>query len=108
MRELLPAKWLIEELGQSLGLKQEEVSTISTVWKDNNDALVLATNPMPRMTPRSKYIGVKYHWFRIWINSPEGKFVIKPVESSLQKADIFTKLLPKNKFRAKRKMLMGW
>eukprot|EP00957_Ditylum_brightwellii_P200482 15283710-Ditylum_brightwellii.AAC.1 len=51
MQELLPAKWLIEELAQSLELEQDDVSTISTIWENNNGVLVLATNPMPRMTP---------------------------------------------------------
>eukprot|EP00957_Ditylum_brightwellii_P145305 11066846-Ditylum_brightwellii.AAC.1 len=56
MQELLPAKWLVEELAQSLGLERDDFSTISTIWENNNGALVLATNPMLRMTPRSKHI----------------------------------------------------
>eukprot|EP00957_Ditylum_brightwellii_P160821 12243405-Ditylum_brightwellii.AAC.1 len=48
---LLPAKWLMEELAQSLGLEQDVVSIISTIWEDNNGVLVLASNPMLRMPP---------------------------------------------------------
>ena len=34
----------------------------STVYEDNNRAIVVATSPS--MTPTSKHIAVKYHWFR--------------------------------------------
>eukprot|EP00957_Ditylum_brightwellii_P138129 10529155-Ditylum_brightwellii.AAC.1 len=61
MKELLPVCWLIEELASALDLKRDSSSTIPTVWEDNKGALILANSPMPRMTPCSKYIGVKYH-----------------------------------------------
>ena len=34
----------------------------SQVFEDNNGALILSETPM--MTPRTKNIAVKYHWFR--------------------------------------------
>ena len=34
----------------------------STIYEDNNEAIFVATGP--RMTPTSKHITVKYHWFR--------------------------------------------
>ena len=37
---------------------------ISQAYKDNEAALILANSTVPKMTPRSKHIGVKYHWFR--------------------------------------------
>ena len=42
----------------------------------------------PSMTPTSKKIAVKYHWFRQHIGK---EFVIRKIESENQKADIFTK-----------------
>eukprot|EP00957_Ditylum_brightwellii_P014791 1115148-Ditylum_brightwellii.AAC.1 len=68
MQELLPIRWLVEELADTMFLDQPQEMLVSTVWEDNNGALILANNSLPQMTPRSKYIGVKYHWFRSWIN----------------------------------------
>eukprot|EP00957_Ditylum_brightwellii_P148384 11296925-Ditylum_brightwellii.AAC.1 len=70
MQELLPIMWLVEELADALPLDQLQETLVSTVLKDNNGALILANNSLPQMTPRSKYIGVKYHWFSSWINKP--------------------------------------
>eukprot|EP00957_Ditylum_brightwellii_P163603 12456758-Ditylum_brightwellii.AAC.1 len=68
MRELLPVRWLMEELATTLKLERDSLSTISTMWEDNQGAFMLANAPMPRMTPCSKYIGIKYHWIRSWID----------------------------------------
>eukprot|EP00957_Ditylum_brightwellii_P036032 2730173-Ditylum_brightwellii.AAC.1 len=106
MRELLPACWLMDELAQALKLKRELLSMVSTVWEDNDRALILANSPMPHMTPCSKHIGVKYHWFHLWIDGLT--VVVKPIESAFQKADILTKPLSRLDFAVKQKMLMGW
>eukprot|EP00957_Ditylum_brightwellii_P123837 9440203-Ditylum_brightwellii.AAC.1 len=66
VHELLPAKWLLEELSQQLELGRESLSTLSTVWEDNNGSLALANMIMPHMTPCSKHIGQ--------INSKEQKW----------------------------------
>jgi hypothetical protein len=75
------------------------------VFEDNNGALGLALSP--RITPRTKYIGVKYHFFREHIGVDKG-ITIHKIESAEQKADIFTKGLPEATFRAIRKLLCGW
>ena len=77
----------------------------STVFEDNNGALGLAT--APKMTPRTKHIGIKYHWFKSHIGKENGVEIIK-VESENQKADIFTKGLTVVLLRRIRKLLMGW
>ena len=77
----------------------------STIFEDNNGALGLAT--APKMTPRTKHIGVKYHWFKSHISEEEG-IMIKKVDSEAQKADILTKGLVQEKFEAIQKLLMGW
>lgn len=104
MRDLLPLKGLISEVLTSYGVSLEEENTHSTVFEDNNGTLSLARTPA--MTPRTKHIGVKYHFFREHVRN--GTVKIVKVESENQKADIFTKGLGPQKFEAIRKMLMDW
>jgi hypothetical protein len=105
MRDLIPLRELVKEVSVALG-KNAIVSgrTYSKVFEDNNGALTLAT--VPRMTPRSKHIAVKYHFFRSHVRKGDLK-VIK-VETTNQIADIMTKGLPKESFQKLRKLLAGW
>eukprot|EP00957_Ditylum_brightwellii_P198128 15095783-Ditylum_brightwellii.AAC.1 len=107
MHELLPARWLLEELSKQLELDRELLSTVFTVWEDNNGALALANMPITHITPCSKHIGVKYHWFRSWINEPINGIVVQHINSKEQKGYILTKLLGRLEFSDKRKMHMG-
>ena len=59
------------------------------------------------ITPRTKHIAVKYHWFRESIGEEHGVRLEK-IASEYQKADIFTKGLTVDVFRKLRKLLMGW
>ena len=63
----------------------------------------MATNP--GMTPISKHIAIKYHWFRQYIGK---EFVIQKIDSENQKTDIFTKGLQGKIFVNIRKFLCGW
>ena len=106
LRELIPVRRLFEEVGQALKLEHAKNSIVkSTVFEDNNGALGLATSP--RLTPRTKHIAVKYHWFKTKIGEEKG-IVIEKVESERQKADGFTKPLPDGTFQTIRRLLMGW
>eukprot|EP00957_Ditylum_brightwellii_P100256 7640022-Ditylum_brightwellii.AAC.1 len=69
--------------------KQKELKFVSkfTAYEDNNDAIRVAS--CQKMTPTSKFIAIKYHWFRQHMES--GEVEIVKVESSKQLADIFTK-----------------
>jgi hypothetical protein len=58
------------------------------------------------MTPRTKHIAVKYHWFCSHLKP--GEIVMQHVDTKEQKSDIFTKGLSKGEFALKRKMIMGW
>ena len=78
----------------------------TTIWEDNVDALTLAKMELPRMTPRSKHIAVKYHWFRSHIEP--GILDVQKVDTNDQLGDIFTKGLGATKFKAMREKLMGW
>ena len=106
-RELLPLMDLVQEVSDAVGLPSDEASNIfSTIWEDNIGALTLAHLELPRMTPRSKYIAVKYHWFREHVAS--GKFRVLKVDTLDQIGDIFTKGLGIALFEKLRKFLVGW
>ena len=77
----------------------------STVFEDNNGALALATSP--KITPRTKHIAVKYHFFKTHVGCDKG-LEIEQIDTDVQKADIFTKGLLANKFADLCKLLIGW
>ena len=104
MREVIPARCMLQEELQHFGSSLSKSLTHSTVFEDNNGALVLAT--APKMNSRTKYIAVKYHHFQHHVE--KGMIKIEKVESERQKADIFTKGLGPVKFPKIRKLLMGW
>ena len=106
MQDLVPMRRLLMEIGEKCNLDFVKPAMVhSTIFEDNNGALGLAKSP--KMTPRTKHIGVKYHWFRSLIGEEHG-FVIEKVESKEQKADIFTKGLSTEAFEHVRHILMGW
>jgi len=106
MRDLLPMRSLLNELEKMMDKIRDPKSTVSMVWEDTQVALTLANVELPRMTPRSKHIAVKYHWFLSKVQV--GKIEIKVLESTNQVADIFTKGLRVDTFVRLRKMLAGW
>ena len=106
LRELLPLRRILQEIGDKLELNFTRPSMLhSHVFEDNNGALGLATSP--KLTPRTKHIAVKYHWFRESIGEEHG-VLLEKIASEDQKADIFTKGLTVDVFRKLRKLLMGW
>ena len=106
MRDLIPARVILQQLGKALGISVPEGASLqSTVFEDNNGCLQLAT--IPRMTPRSKHIGVKYFWFRTNVGPDKGINIVK-CDTKDQLADIFTKGLPFNQFSILRHHLCGW
>jgi transposase InsO family protein len=106
MRELIPARTIFHALAKSIGLDvPEQASLRSTVFEDNNGCLTLAT--VPKMTPRTKHIGVKYFWFRSKVGPGSG-ITIKKVDTKAQLADTLTKGLPAEQFATLRTQLMGW
>ena len=58
------------------------------------------------MTPRSRHIAVKYHFFRDAIQ--QGIAHVVPIQTQEQIADIFTKGIPTQQFVYLRNKLMGW
>ena len=65
----------------------------STVYEENNGAIVVAI--IPRMTSTSKHNDVKYQWFRHHVGK---EFMIQKIESENQKSDIFIKGLQREIF----------
>ncbi len=67
--------------------------------------LTLATQHPPRLTPRSKHIAVKYHWFC----SQLGETIqLKYIPTNDQLAEILTKPLSRVKFECDQEQLMGF
>ena len=106
LRDLLPTKDLVSELLAGMGSDPKKLKFISksTVYEDNNGAIRVAT--CPKLTPTSKFIAVKYHWFRQHVES--GEIQIEKIASNKQLADIFTKGLQGDSFIKIRKLLCGW
>ena len=67
VRSVLPLKSLIKEVIDNLGIDSENLKFVSSsnIYEDNNVAIVVETSPS--ITPTSKHIAVKYHWFRQYI-----------------------------------------
>jgi hypothetical protein len=106
MRELLPMRRLLKEIGTKLKLDVLKTSLVrSTVFEDNQGCLSLVN--VPKMSTRNKYLSLKYHFFREQIGESKG-IVAKYIKTDIQKADIFTKGLPTAQFQKIRKLLMGW
>jgi histone deacetylase 1/2 len=106
MRDLLPTKALLKEIGSKLHLKIATGSHVrSTIFEDNQGTLSLVN--VPKMSPRNKYLALKYHFFRSHIGEDKG-IVAKYIKTTEQHADIFTKGLPEQQFRHLRKLLQGW
>ena len=76
----------------------------STVYEDNDACLKFAR--MPKLIPRTKHIGIPYHWFRTQVERLE--IQIEGIDTKVQLGDQFTKGLPVDAFRLARKRLMGW
>jgi hypothetical protein len=107
LRVLLPLRVVLNEVSVFLHLKHDPHSSIkSTIYEDNQACLSLATSNPPKMTPRSKSIAVKYHWFREHLEP--GVIEIQAIASADQLADIFTKPLSPAVFIHLRKQLLGW
>jgi hypothetical protein len=106
MRQLLPLRRLVQEVIEPFGIDRSTVTEVSMVWEDNNGVIKMCEAEYPNMTPRSKHIAVKYHWFREHL--VPGEIEMRKIDTKVQRADIFTKGLKRNEFESKRKFIMGW
>jgi hypothetical protein len=109
MRQLLFLRRIFKDIYTGFKFKNSnfnDSSFVSIIFEDNQACLKLATsNDPPRLTPRSKSIAVKYHWFRQHL----GKSIkMQYIDTKEQRANILTKPLPKGPFEVERKLLMGF
>lgn len=105
LKIFIPMKRMLVELLSGLRLNVNAVipTVRASVFEDNQGAFYLATNN--RITNRTRYFLNKWHWF--W--SLVGKeFDIVKIESRNQRADYFTKPLPRETFEHNRYLLQGW
>ncbi len=111
-RKLLPIIAFVDEIGVAIGYKKpndDDHSSSSmhiTIHEDNSGALILATTPPPQFTPRSKHYAIKTIWFCEKII--EKKIKVLPIETRLQKGNIFTKMPSQIIFEFLRNLLQGW
>jgi hypothetical protein len=111
MRTLLPLRELVNEVIGSLQEGAKDVRfttfgkfTVSKVYEDNNGCIAMATNT--RISPRTKHLAVKLHWWRDAIR--RGLCEVVKVNTTDMLADMFTKGLNQTLFERNRKGLMGW
>ena len=106
MCELVPLRRLMKEIAAKVDASFNMPTLLhSTVFEDNNGAIGLATSP--KLTPRTKHIAVKYHWFRSHLGVQNG-IILTRIDSENQKADMFTKGLNEVTFKRIRKKVVGW
>jgi Reverse transcriptase (RNA-dependent DNA polymerase) len=105
MRELIPLRRLVKLACDTImGSGNYDTKMFSSVFEDNNGALQLAR--APRMTPRTKHYGIKYHFFGTYVEKEEIKLF--KIGTKEQRADIMTKGLVMATFQHLRKYLVGW
>ena len=73
----------------------------TTLFVDNQSAIQLVKNPVYHK--RTKHIDIRYHFIREKIEN--GDIAVEYVPSKEQKTDIFTKALPRERFRKLCEML---
>ena len=110
MRSLVHVRSLLAEICSKFKLSYgDKISTVSTVFEDNRAAKLLANTDPPRLTPRTKHIAIRYHWFRSHLGVKDGNGIqIKDVASALNKADFLTKALAQEHYRRNRLAVSGW
>ena len=105
MRTLLPLRSNLIEVVNALELPQHITATIRCrVFEDNNGALLLANNQ--RITNRTKYFLVKWHFF--WHHVNNGDVEVLRVSTDEQVADYLTKGLKRKIFERIWKLAQGW
>jgi hypothetical protein len=105
LRTLLPIRRILLEAASSVGLSGDlQASIQARTFEDNQGAYYLAVNQ--RLTNRTKYFLVKFHWF--WSHHQQGEFTVFKVDTGDQLADFLTKGLPREVFERNRFAVQGW
>ena len=105
LRDLLPGRALLKEIGAKLQLSFCKESVImSKVWEDNTGTIRLA-EAAHKVTFCMKHIAVKYHFFHSHLSD---EVRVLKVDTTEQLADVFTKGLAQYQFEKLVARLMGW
>jgi hypothetical protein len=104
MRDVIPLMNLLEEFRKIVPVTNVPPEIKCKVFEDNTSCIKVAK--APNMTPRTKHIALKYHFFRSHVAS--GKINIVPISTTEQTADILTKPLSGELFIYLRNKIMGW
>ena len=67
--DLLPLKSIIKEVIENLVIDSKNMMFVSrsTIYEENNGSIVVTTSSS--MSPASRHIAVKYHWFSQYIGN---------------------------------------
>lgn len=111
LRALIPLRHITTEVLSFLDLPSTKpVEVHCTVFEDNQGAYLLATNQ--RITARTKYFNVKYHFFWSFVyhpdKNPDGWIVVVKCPTDLMNADYLTKGLTYVIFQSNRLRVQGW
>jgi hypothetical protein len=104
MRVLIPMRTMLMEINGILRLPNQTPTIACRVFEDNNACRILATEQ--RITNRTKHYLLKYHFF--WDSVNRGDVEILRIDTTLQRADYFTKGLSRQSFEANRQGVQGW
>jgi len=105
-RTLVAMRETLQVIVSTMGLLMPPEEQQTTIFEDNSATAIVANSDPPRLTPRSKTLAVKYHWFKQWVINGAMKVVHVPTGEQL--ADILTKALDRVKFLKNRLGLCGW
>ena len=109
MKEVLPLRNLVLAVAEALELPEMCESKFQcTAHEDNSAAEILANLPPGRVTPRSKFFDVKYHWFREMLREHSKSMKVVRIDTKSQLADAWTKPLPEEDFIRLRKLIAGY
>ena len=106
MRDVIYFINLIQEI-QDFGVKPPSAPSPKVtcrVFEDNVGALELAS--AHKLRPRTKHLAVQLHHFRQ--HALDKKVLVEKIATTHQRADIFTKALPRDAFRCLRRTIIGW
>ena len=110
LRDLVPSRRMLDHLKHSFNIPTNEfVNVRSKIFEDNNGAISMASTP--KMSPRTKHIGIKYHFVKQYFgndNLRDSLFQLEKIDTHEQKADIFTKGLDVETFKKLHFLLCGW
>jgi hypothetical protein len=105
LREVIPLMTLVREMKeQGFDMQATRPKIHCRAFEDNSGAIEIAT--VHKTRPRTKHINVAYHHFRSYVNS--GDITVHDIDTSLQRADMFTKPVNDTLLQRHRLSIMGW